>query len=416
MWDNKNLPKFGPLAGVKVVHATLAQAAPLGAQFLAEYGADVIWVENALTGDVSRYTNSFLIEQDRKNQRTIALNIPTPEGKEILLKLIKEADIFIENSKGGQYAKWGLTDEVLWEVNPKLVIAHITGYGLTGIPEYVNRPAFDTVVQAYAGMSFTNANPNGAYASPYFADMAGAVFTAMSVLAALNKAKETGIGESIDIAQFEILMRLQQYMCDWFSAKYVYEQAGYPSAYGGCGVFTCKDGKQIQTHSMGAGVLRNIIPFLGLEYGGKLYPENISMVRSADPNGAPLTEALKAYLLTKTAVEAEEELQALGLPCNKINDYQDVEDDPHVNARGMITEWKSFKGTDVRCVGIVPKFKKNPGKMWRPAPYMGMDNEEILGQLGYSTEFIEELYKKKVISNDKDMNLCVPMKGKKLGW
>jgi L-carnitine CoA-transferase len=409
MWENKNLPSFGPLSGVKVVHATLAAAGPVAAQLLADYGADVIWIENALIPDITRFSRSFAIESDRKNQRNLALNIPTPEGKEILLSLLKDADIFLEASKGGQYKKWGLTDEALWEVNPKLVIAHISGFGQTGLSEYINRASYDSIAQAFSGYTFSNANPDTApYAAPYTADFMTALYGTLSMLAALNKAKETGIGESIDIAQYEVMMRSQQYISDWFSEDRLVEQAGYPSYYSGCGVYPCKDGEYIQVFFLGAGVLKKAIPLVGLEYGSKDYPENISMLLANSDAGKRFTEAVTAYLVQKTAREAQAEMLALSLPVNKINNYQDLEEDPHVKAREMISEWESFKGAAVRAVSIVPKFKKNPGKIWRPAPYLGMDNEEILGQLGYPTEKIEELYKKRIISKDAAMKFCVP--------
>jgi L-carnitine CoA-transferase len=409
MWANKELPVFGTLSGVKVVHATLAVSGPFSAQLLADYGADVIWVENALAPDITRFSRTYAVESDRKNQRNLALNIPTPEGKEILLGLLKDAEIFIENSKGGQYESWGLTDEVLWKVNPKLVIGHISGFGLTGRPEYIKRAALDTIAQAFSGYTWANANPTTApYGGPQTADFMSAMFATISVLAALVKARATGIGESIDIAMYEVMMRSQQYISDWFSTNRVVEQSGYPSPYGGSGSFPCKDGKYVQVYFIGSGVLRKAIPLVGLEYGTKDYPENTGLLLSNTDAGKRFTEAVKAYLASKTADEAEAEMLALGLPASKINDYQDVEDDPQVKAREMISEWKSFKGTDVRAVSIVPKFKKNPGKMWRPAPYMGMDNEEILGELGYSSEKVEDLYKKMIIAKDAEMKLCVP--------
>lgn len=410
MWKNNNLPEFGTLSGVKVVHATQSTAGPFGVQMLADYGADVIWLENAMAPDIVRFSRSYAIESERKNQRNLALNIPTPEGKEILLKLLKDADVFVETSKGGQYAKWGLSDETLWEINPKLIIVHISGFGQTGLPEYVSRASFDPIAQAFSGYTFANANPTTApYAvGPYTADFVTALFSAMSIMAALYKVRQTGIGESIDLAQYEVMMRSQQYIADWFSDHRYVEQAGHPSAYAGCGVFACKDGEYIQLFLIGPAVLRKAIPLFGLEYGSQDYPENVSLIYAKTDAGKRFNEAIKAYLSQKTAFEAQAELLGDGFPVCKIYNYEDLENDPHVKAREVISEWQTFKGATARAVGIVPKFKNYPGQIWRAAPYQGMDNEEVLREIGYTAEEIEDLYQNKIIGKDAKMKFCVP--------
>lgn len=173
MWENKNLPQFGCLQGIKVVHATASMAGPFAAQLLADYGADVIWLENALAPDLSRTAFNYGMEAERRNQRNLALNIPSPEGKEIFLSLVKDADIFLESSKTGQWEKWGLSDDVLWGVNPKLVICHVSGFGQTGLKEYTSRPSYDMIAQAFSGFEAANMNPEtppyavGPYAGDY---------------------------------------------------------------------------------------------------------------------------------------------------------------------------------------------------------------------------------------------------------
>lgn len=410
MWKNNNLPEFGTLSGVKIVHATQSTAGPFGVQLLADYGADVIWLENALAPDITRFSRSFAIESDRKNQRNLALNIPTTEGKEILLNLLKDADVFVETSKGGQYDKWGLSDEVLWGVNPKLIIVHISGFGQTGLSEYIGRPSYDVIAQAFSGYMFSNAAPDAPPHSvgPYTADFMTAMFSAISILAALHKVQQTGVGESIDLAQYEVLMRSQQYIADWFSSHEIREQTGYPVVYAGCGSFKAKDGEYVSFFLMGAGVVKKAINFLGLEYGGELFPEGISLIYLNTEAGKKFNGAIEAYMAQKTSYEAQDELLKVGLAVSKVNSFKDLENDPQVKAREMIQEWESVKGAHVRAVGVVPKFKNYPGKVWRPAPYQGMDNEEVLDELGYSSEQVQELYQKKVIAKDDKMKIMVP--------
>ena len=159
MAKKTDIPNFGPLNGVRVVHCSQSLAGPFAASLMADLGADVIWVESAVGQDVSRIAPGMAAQLDRRNMRTIKLNVNTPAGKEVLLRLVREADIFLEASKPGQYKKWGLTDEVLWGENPQLVITHISGFGQWGDPDYVRRASYDPIAQAFSGVMYMNGLP-----------------------------------------------------------------------------------------------------------------------------------------------------------------------------------------------------------------------------------------------------------------
>ena len=131
-----DMPKFGNLQSLKVINAASVIAGPFVCGLFAEQGADVIELESVIAPDMYRmYGDAWSAE--RRNQRMMTLNIPTDEGKEVLFRLVKDADVLVESSKGGTWKKWGITDEVLWEHNPALVILHISGFGQTGDPTYV---------------------------------------------------------------------------------------------------------------------------------------------------------------------------------------------------------------------------------------------------------------------------------------
>lgn len=152
------IPGFGVLEGVKVVYSAVEIAAPSAAAVMAEWGADVVWIENTRTGDSMRDT-TFVKEMERRNQRSISMNPFTEEGREVLFSLVKDADVFIESSKGPTYARRGITDEILWEHNPRLVIVHVSGFGQYGVETRVNRAAYDLTVQAYSGYMAQNGTP-----------------------------------------------------------------------------------------------------------------------------------------------------------------------------------------------------------------------------------------------------------------
>ena len=141
---HSEMPVFGNMQGVRVVGTGTSIAGPVACSLFAEQGADVIQIESTKAKDMVRSIGDIWSAEHRNN-RTIALNIRSQEGEEVLRRLLKETDILIEGSKGGTWDRWGLSDEVLWEIKPDLVIVHISGYGQTGDPEYVNRGSYDPI-------------------------------------------------------------------------------------------------------------------------------------------------------------------------------------------------------------------------------------------------------------------------------
>lgn len=409
MWPkNPNLPEFGLLQGLKVVHASSSLAGPLGPTFMAEYGADVIWIENADAYDYTRTLHNIQPESERRNQRAVALKLRSPEGRQILLDLIADADIFIESSKGGQFDRLDLSDDTLWSVNPRLTIAHISGYGQTGLPEYVNRGGFDATAQAFSGYMWENTNGGKTppYAvGPYVADYITAIWTGMACLAGVMHARETGKGESIDVAQYELMMRCSIFSVDYFTFGREFPKTGEKSMIAGWGGFPCGDGRTLYCCFTGAGVLKKCCKLFGLEYGSELFPAGASLYNVTTPSGQAFEKAVQEWLSARTVDEAEAECLAAGLPVSKVNSWHDVENNPHVQARNVITEWDTVKGTRLRAVGPLPKFKNNPGRVWRPAPSFGENNEEILGQLGYTPEQIQAMYDSGAINKDFDLKL-----------
>lgn len=216
-------PSFGVLDDVKVVYSAMEIAAPTAAAIMGEWGADVTWIENHWNGDSMRDT-TWVKEMERRNMRSISMNQFSDEGKEVLFRLIKDADIFIESSKGPVFARKGITDEELWKVNPRLVIVHVSGFGQSGDSTRINTAAYDLTVAAYAGMVAQNGSeeqPVGMH--PYTGDYINSLMIISSALAALHKAKMTGQGESIDLAMHETLLRVgTYYMMDYLNAGVKY--------------------------------------------------------------------------------------------------------------------------------------------------------------------------------------------------
>lgn len=392
-------PEFGLLAGYRVVMMGASVAAPFAGQLYAENGADVIWIEHPVNIDSARVARkSGAWQQDRRNMRSLAMNFTKDEGKEIFLKLMETTDVLIEASVGGRFAKLGLSDEVLWERNPRLVIAHISGFGQTGIPEYVSRASYDPIAQAFGCAMRMNGLPGqpSMPAMPFPADYTAAFYAFGMTLAALLKRQQTNKGESIDLAQFELMMRIQaNYPTDYLRYGLDYIKEGPHSRIcAGYGTYTCKDGREIYVLFLNAGVLERGLPLLGLEYGSELFPKGSSFVPVDSPAAEVLEQALEQFCNTHTAEEAEELLASRGVPCSRVLSYDEAVKHPHYQAREVFTTWTAADGkTQIPGVNIVPKLKNYPGQIWRGAPNVGMDNEDILSELGVPQETIDKMYR-----------------------
>ena len=288
---------FGSLSGVKVVYAASALAGPFAAQFMAEHGAEVIWVERAGMPDNMRFLSNrgLMVEADRRNQRNISLDIACEEGREILLKLLTDADIFIESSKGDQYTRWDLSDETLWARNPRLVIVHISGFGRTGDPDRVSRPSYDPIAQAYGCLLQLNGFPDRApiTAQPFLADYLTATFACSAALAALHRSQRTGEGDSIDVAQYETLIRMGgSPLINYLNEGTLPEREGSRhSKYAGCGAYLCGDGEYVYITFAGNGVVRRGLALLGIELGSKGFPEKATAFLKESAAGLMLDES-----------------------------------------------------------------------------------------------------------------------------
>jgi L-carnitine CoA-transferase len=401
MAKSTDIPQFGLLSGIKVVHNSVSIAGPFAAELYADYGADVIWIENPAAPAMNRSMTGSSWQQDSKNMRNISMNISKGEGKEIFLKMMAETDVFIEASKGGQYDRWGLSDEVLWEQNPRLVIVHISGFGQTGDPNYVKRPSYDPIAQAFGGYMDMNGFPGmpAMPTNPLTADYITAFFAFGVSVAAVMKSKETGRGESIDLAQFELLMRTQsRYPLDFtrYGRKFI-KEGNHSNFIAGYGTYTCKDQKEIYLLYLGSGVLQKGLPLLGMNYGSDEVPLGVSLLELNTPAGQKLEGNIRSFCNAHTAEEAEQAFLNSGVPCSRIMSYEDCLSNPQYIAREVFTEWKTGNGETIKGVNIVPKLKNYPGKIWRAAPNIGMDNEDILEEIGLSNDEIQALYEKGVI-------------------
>jgi len=403
------VPKFGPLSGLKVIDTCRYGACHLGATILAEFGAEVIHVDTPPfefpTSDSYRYANP-LMPPDAKNQVSahgvqngrnklfLGLDfLKSEQGKGIFKELIKWADIFIESSKPGTLERHGLSDDVLRNLNPKLSIIHLSGYGQTGPKK--DDISHDLDIQAYTGFASIVGYDQEPLRVPWvIADYLTSVWIALSSVLAYLTTKSIGSGDVVDVAQYETLVRT---LDPYYSLLATYPQVEAPKRYGNehpdyfpYGFYKCQDGWVSVSAPFPATWVR-IRKMLGL-------PPSYDDIKFRESKRREIEEKLKAWLSSRSVEQVEKILREEGIPSSKVNSIKDFLNDQHVKERNLIIGWRDENIGEVKGVSIVPKFAYNPGKIWRGFGKLGQDTQVILENIaGLSKETIADLRKRGVI-------------------
>ncbi|WP_434510736.1 CaiB/BaiF CoA transferase family protein [Desulfitobacterium sp. AusDCA] len=411
-------PKFGPLTGMRVLMTGSIVAAPFAASLLAEYGAEVIHVERPGVGDPyreqapvvkqgdQRVSTVWIQEARNKLSLSLEVNLKIPESKEIFLSLIKNCDVWVENMVWIE--KLGITEEMLFEVNPKLVVAHISGFGrpqFGGVPEECNRPSYDPIGQAEGGFMFINGFPEPMPPSPatgFMNDYITALFAVNGILMAYLHAQKTGQGQAIDISQIESMSKV---LSDLFVQRFL---LGRTKQRGGnkipifqpANLFKTKDERYLYIGAYGSFVFGRFIKALELDpnkftheaAGGS--PEALN-----SEIGLELNQLTMDWVAAHDAEEAKQHLLSFKVPCGIVKTAEDLVESEHYQKRGDFVEYKDETLDQiVKAFGFNPKMSQTPAKVWRGAPKLGQDTDAILSTLlGYSDSEIESFRAKQVI-------------------
>lgn len=405
--------QFGSLQGVRLVSTGSLVAQPFAAALAAEMGAEVIQIERTGEGDAAwRHLGMQLPTKDgtgqaattwiqeRRNEWHVTLDFSQPEGRDLFLKLIKSCDIWMESSKPGSYSKWGLTDDVVLQANPKLVIAHVSGYGQSGHEDYLGRASYDMIGQAFGGLMYQTGFPDPdppVRANPWTADYITALFCLWSSLAGYISAQRTGKGQVIDVSQFESVHRLLSgTMIEYFANGFVRERTGNKAtAFQPYDAFQARDG-WVVVGAVGLAVFSRVCRVLELD------PEDEKWQKaSTDVNGMEGIEfdaILRGWIAERTVAEVVEIFNAGQVACSPIMNSRDMAEDPHYKARNVHIEWQDEQVGTVKGSGVSPSFSDTPGKIWRGSVPVGHDNEKIYTHFaGLSREEVAQLKEKGVI-------------------
>lgn len=411
-------PTFGPLSGIRVLLNGTVVAAPFCATMMSDFGAEVIALERPkVGGDPARHQKPQIVEgnkhigggwvQNSRNKLSVALetNLNIPESKEIFLSLIKNSDVWIENMVW--IDKLGISDEMLMEVNPKLVICHISGYGTSGFggdERQINRPGYDPLGQSEAGWALLQGYPEREpyYAQQYVGDYLTGLIAVNGILMAYMNAQKTGKGQRIDASLTESWMRvMDDNFVLWTTSQIRKHRQGImQTAYQPAGVFECGDGGYINLGSYGKPAYNNVLKGFGIDSNKYSYEECSSSPEAvAGPLGRELDGIFKKFFKEHTAQEAINICIDNKISAAHVKSTEEVYNEPHWRMRG---DWVKYTdqtlNKEVEAFGIMPKLSETPGQVWRGAPALGQDTSRVLTELlGYNENEIEALKGKGVI-------------------
>ena len=401
-------PSQGPLSHVKVLDLSRILAAPWASQILADLGAEVVKVERPGAGDDTRtWGPPFLKDAEgrdtkeagyylavNRGKRSITVNLDSPEGQEIVRALAMRADIVLENYKAGTLARYGLDEASLRKLNPRLIYCSVTGFGQTGPRR--DQPAYDFLIQAMGGlMSVTGEKDGRPGGGPQkvgvpIVDLMTGMYTAVSVLAALARRNECGVGDSIDIAMLDVQVATlsNQAMNFLVSGKVPGRNGNAHPNIQPQDVYACADGDVILVVG-NDGQFARLCGVLGHPEWrtDERYATNAQRVRNIAGLSAALREAFAGW--ERAALIAA--LDAAGVPCGPINDVAEVFEEPQVKARGLLRHVPHPAGVDVPQVGSPMRFAEAPLRVPAAPPLLGQHSDDILGELGYGAARIAAL-------------------------
>jgi succinyl-CoA---D-citramalate CoA-transferase len=398
----------GPLAGVRVVELGMLLAGPFTGRLLGDMGADVIKVEPPGQPDPmrewgkSRYKGrSLWWPVQSRNKKCVTLNLRTERGQQLLLDLVKHADVLTENFRPGTLERWNVGPDRLWESNPKLVIARISGYGQTG--PYAPRAGFASVSEAMGGIRHINGFPDEPPPRMHISlgDSLAGMYAAQGILAALYKRDALGFGRGqvIDVSLMEASFSLLE------STVPEYDRLGVVRGPGGTGlkgvapsnIFKSKDDKWVVIAANADNVFRRLCEAMG-------QPELADDARfsthlARGDNQLEIEGIVSDWAKERTAAEIDRVLNEAGVICGPIYTIADIFEDEHYKARDMLLEHQDPEFGPYIGPGLVPKFSETPSELRWSAPWQeGSHNEDVYrGLLGLSHEDLAALREQDVI-------------------
>ena len=388
----------GPLSDLRVVEMGQLLAGPFAGQLFADFGAELIKLEPPNQGDPLRVwgkerTNGKALWWSvlGRNKKSVTCNLRLPEGQQIARDIIATSDVLIENFRSGTLERWGLSPEQLWEINPRLVILRVTGFGQTG--PMSKEAGYGAVGEAMGGLRYVTGDPDRmpSRAGISIGDTLAATFGTLGALMALHARNRTGRGQVVDSALYEaVLAVMESLVIDYDQAEYIRERTGSilpkiaPS-----NVYPTQDGEMLIAGN-GDSIFRRMAEGMG-------QPELAEDPRFADhtargENQAELDAVIEAWSLTKTSEEVDALMTEHKVPHGKIFRAPEMLEDAQFKARESIVKVMHPQYGEVAMQNAFPRLSDTPGQVRWVGPELGQHTDEILKSvLGKTDEEITAL-------------------------
>jgi Predicted acyl-CoA transferases/carnitine dehydratase len=387
------------LNGIRVIELGQLIAGPFAAKTLADFGAEVIKVEPPGQGDPLRKWRllhegtSVWWEAQSRSKKSVCLDLRTPEAQDIVRRLAAEADVLIENFRPGTMEKWGLSWEALHELNPRLIMLRVSGYGQTG--PRAQEPGFAAIGEAFAGIRYLNGEPGRApvRAGLSLGDTIAGLHGALGVLLALyQRDARGGKGQVIDAALYESLFNLTESLLPEYSVfGAVREPAG--AALPGIApsnAYRCHDGSYVLIAGNGDAIFQRLMRCIGrpdMAQDPGLAHNDGRVARVEEIDGA-----IEAWTLAQPDIDAMlEQLKQADVPSGRIYSIREIASDPHYHARQAITRVRAASGIEVDMPAIFPKLSETPGGIQARAPRLGEHTDDILMKAGFDSDTLADL-------------------------
>ena len=387
-----------PLSGIKVIEIGTLIAAPFAARLMAEFGAEVIKIEAMGQGDPLRKwrklhegTSLWWYLQSR-NKKSLALDLKSPQGLDLIKQLLGDADVLIENLRPGGLEKLGLGWEVLHALNPKLTLVRISGYGQTG--PYRDRPGFGAIGEAMGGIRYTTGNPDspparvGVSLGDSLASLHGVIGALMSLLRVKTG---QGDGQIVDVSLAESVFNLMESLVpEYDMLGHVRERSG--GALPGIApsnTYLTADGAYVVIAGNSDPIYKRLMTTIGRADLADA-PEFAHNDGRAAKSGL-LDAAITHWTSSLPIDQVLSALEAAEVPAGRIYSVADIVSDPHYQARDMLLNAELPGGLSVKMPGIVPKLSETPGSVNWQGPTLGQHTDDILGSLGLTGADIQRL-------------------------
>ena len=391
-----------PLAGIRVLDIASMLAGPYGATMLGDMGADVIKIEPPY-GDESRAIGPK-VENDsgffvgiNRNKRGLVLDLTKPEGRDLYFRLVRTADIIIDNLRPQAKAKLGISYEETCKYNPEIICISVSAFGQDG--PYAGRPGIDPLAQALTGFMSVTGEREGKplKAGPAIADATCANLVAFSAMVGLWVREQQGIGQQIEVCLADGLIHVQPTQVgQFFLMNYVQPRVGNASAfYAPYGTFTCRDGHDIQIASFNNKFFHNICK--AIEREDLTTDPRFATIEDRLANEPALNAEIQAAFSQRDSDEMMRRLIAADVMAAPVNTYAQTFADPQVQHNQMAVEVNHARVGKLKVGGIPVKLKKTPGAVRLAPPTLGQHTREVLQELGMNDAEMEKLLQTGVI-------------------